>query len=106
MSTGTQSTHLLDVQRAIDILQRQMPKLRDRYQVESLGVFGSFVRQEQLPDSDLDLLVTFRETPGLLRYIELENYLSDLLGVQVDLVMKDALKPHIGKRILEEVIML
>lgn len=82
-----------------------MPELAHRYQVESLGVFGSYVRQEQSPESDLDLLVTFHETPGLLRYIELENYLSDLLGVKVDLVMKDALKPHIGKRILEEVMM-
>ncbi len=94
-----------DLQHLIEALQQQMPELADRFGVESLGVFGSFVRQEQSPDSDLDLLVTFRETPGLLRYIELENYLSDLLGVKVDLVMKDALKPRIGQHILQEVVM-
>jgi len=47
--------------------------------------------------------VEFRETPGLLKFIELENYLTDILGVKVDLVMRDALKPRIGQRILEEV---
>lgn len=88
------------------MLRQQMPHLADHYGVESLGVFGSFVRQEQLPESDLDLLVTFREPPGLLRYIELENYLTDLLGVRVDLVMRDALKPRIGQRVLKEVVMI
>jgi uncharacterized protein len=42
--------------------------------------------------------------PGLLKFLELEYYLSDLLGMKVDLVIKDALKPAIGKRIIREVI--
>ncbi|KXS40171.1 MAG: DNA polymerase beta domain protein region, partial [Methanohalophilus sp. T328-1] len=42
------------------------------------------------------------ETPGLLEFIELENYLSDTLGIKVDLVHKKALKPNIGKNILNE----
>jgi len=88
----------------MQILQEQLPLLAEQYRVESLGVFGSYVRDEQSPDSDLDLLVTFHEPPSLLRFIELENYLSDLLGVKVDLVMKDALKPRIGERILNEVV--
>ena len=86
------------------ILHQQFALLVDQYQVESLGVFGSYVRDEQSSNSDLDLLVTFHEPPSLLRFIELENYLSDLLGVKVDLVMKDALKPRIGERILNEVV--
>jgi len=72
--------------------------------VKSLGVFGSYVRQEQSTGSDLDLLVTFYEPPGLLKFIELENYLTDLSGIKVDLVMQDALKPRIGERILSEVV--
>ncbi len=51
----------------------------------------------------MDLLVTFEETPGLFQYIELENLISDLLGIKVDLVMEDALKPNIKERILKEV---
>ena len=85
-------------------LRRQLPLLADQYRVKSLGLFGSYARQESRADSDLDLLVTFSELPSLLGFIELENYLSDTLGVKVDLVMKDALKPRIGERILNEAV--
>jgi predicted nucleotidyltransferase len=84
-------------------LKELLPELSDRYKVQELGVFGSYVRQEQRNDSDLDILVTFLEAPSLLKFIELENYLSDVLGIKVDLVMIDALKPAIGKHILKEV---
>jgi len=85
-------------------LRRHLPELAARFHVHSLGVFGSYVRHEEGPDSDLDILVTFDEIPSLLTFIALENQLSDLLGVKVDLVMEDALKPHIGERILSEVV--
>ena len=87
-----------------NLLQEQLPTLAVRYGVASLGLFGSYVRHENRPDSDLDVLVTFVKTPSLLRFIELENYLSDLLDIKVDLVMRDTLKPRIGKKILEEVV--
>jgi len=84
-------------------LRRALPPLKEQYHVQSLGVFGSYVRDEQRPGSDLDLLVTFDDPPSLLRFIELRHRLTDLLGVQVDLVMQDALKPTIGRSILQEV---
>ena len=62
------------------------------------------MRHEQSTGSDLDLLVAFHETPGLLKFIELENYLTDLLGIKVDLVIQENLKSRIGKRILREVV--
>jgi uncharacterized protein len=86
------------------MLRQHLPSLAHRYNVASLGLFGSYVRQENRPDSDLDVLVTFSETPSLLRLVELENHLSDLLGVKVDLVMRDDLKPQIGRQILAEVV--
>ena len=86
-------------------LRQQRPLLAERYGVETLEVFGSYIRQEQRPYSDLDILVTFSEPPSLLKFIALENYLSDVLGVKVDLVMKDALKPAIGKVILSEAVL-
>jgi predicted nucleotidyltransferase len=52
----------------------------------------------------LDILVTFSEMPSLLRFIELENDLSDRLGIKVDLVLREALKPAIGERVLHEVV--
>ncbi len=85
-------------------LRQYLPSLVTKYRVKSLGVFGSYVRSEQRPGSDLDLLVAFEEPPGLLKFIELENHLTDLLGIKVDLVMQDALKPEIGKRVLAEVV--
>ncbi|MBC8446840.1 MAG: nucleotidyltransferase family protein [Chloroflexi bacterium] len=93
-----------DVSKLMGTLRRQLPLLADQYHVKSLGVFGSYLRREQRPDSDLDLLVAFDELPSLLRFIELENHLTDVLGVKVDLVMRDGLKPRIGERILSEVV--
>ncbi len=93
-----------DITQIQSLLQEQLPVLAKRYAVTSLALFGSYVRRENRPDSDLDVLVSFAVTPSLLRFIELENYLSDLLGVKVDLVMPDTLKPQIGKKILQEVV--
>jgi len=88
----------------LEILRQQIPLLAERYSVEKLEVFGSYVRSEQKKDSDLDILVTFKEVPSLLTFIAIEHHLSDLLGVKVDLVMKDSLKPKIGQQILREAI--
>jgi uncharacterized protein len=74
------------------------------FDIESLGLFGSYIRGEQDSTSDVDILVEFIENPGLIGFMTLENRLSDLLGAKVDLVMKDALKPGIGERILKEVV--
>ncbi len=93
-----------DLTKFCDALRQQLPLLTERYGVASLGLFGSYVRSEARPDSDLDILIRFSETPGLLGFIELENYLSDLLGVRVDLVMEEALKPQVGRRVLEELV--
>ncbi|HXU37960.1 MAG TPA: nucleotidyltransferase family protein [Blastocatellia bacterium] len=94
----------VDLDRVTRMLRDQLPSLAQKYHVKSLGVFGSYVRRQQSPQSDLDLLVVFDEPPGLLKFIELENFLTDLLGIRVDLVMKDSLKPMIGKQILSEVV--
>lgn len=84
------------------------PQLQQDYQVTQLGIFGSYVRGEQTQDSDIDILVEFSPNAsfGLVTFCTLENQLSDNLDQKVDLVMKDALKPHIGQKILEEVIYL
>jgi len=86
-------------------LNEALPELKKNYGITQIGVFGSYVRGEQTPDSDLDLLVEFDRDRrfGLLTFCELENRLSDRLGVKVDLVMKTGLKPRIGERILAEV---
>ena len=86
-----------------EILRREMPFLRARYHVETLGVFGSYVRGEQTEGSDLDLLVTFAETPDLFEFVDLANYLEDTLGMTVDLGTPKALKRYLAPYILREV---
>ena len=84
-------------------LHEMLPELKEKYHVSYLGIFGSYIRREQKSESDLDILVEFSKTPTIFKFVNLENYLSDVLGIKVDLVMKDALKPNIGKHILSEV---
>lgn len=88
----------------LTVLRQQKAILAERYGIESLEVFGSYVRGEQKVGSDLDLLVTFREEPSLLTFLRIENDLSDVLGIKVDLVMKEALKPAISKNVLREAV--
>ncbi|WP_369684963.1 nucleotidyltransferase family protein [Candidatus Culexarchaeum yellowstonense] len=56
--------------------------------------------------SDVDILVEFEEPIGFFQFLDLEEYLTKLIGIEVDLVSKGALKPIIGEKILKEVIYL
>ena len=85
-------------------LKQNKPNLRREFKVKLLGVFGSYVRGEQKKNSDVDIFVDFSHTPGLFDYMKVENRLSDILHKKVDLVMKGALRPSIGKNIMREVV--
>ena len=85
-------------------IKGMMPYLSKVYSVKSLEVLGSLVRNEQNENSDLDLLVTFSKVPGLIKFLSLKYYLSDTLGIKVDLVMKSSLKSRISKVVLSEAI--
>ncbi len=85
-------------------LRKDMPYLKERHSVRSLGLFGSYMRGEQQSGSDVDILVEFEESLSLLSFMALERHLSELIGRKVDLVMKSALKPGIGEHILDEVV--
>ncbi|MEJ2596762.1 MAG: nucleotidyltransferase family protein [Anaerolineales bacterium] len=89
------------------ILEAQKPYLQAKYGVEVIGVFGSYVRNEQRPDSDIDILIELERPPriSLIGLVELQDYLSKTLGVQVDIALKKNLRKRIGKRILDEVIL-
>ncbi len=87
-------------------LKKHETELKEKFGVKEIGVFGSYVRREQKKGSDIDILVDFYPDAemDLIKFVELEEYLSDLLGIKVDLVMKSALKPRIGRQILKEVV--
>lgn len=87
----------------LELLRGEEPVLQSRFKVKTIGLFGSFVRNESRSSSDVDLLVEFSEPVGMFLFIDLEDHLTALLGRKVDLVMKSALKPYIGAEILREV---
>ena len=86
------------------VLEGHKDELKRKYHVKAVGIFGSYLRGEQKETSDVDILVEFEGPIGLIEFVGLKNHLSDQLGVNVDLVMKKALKPRIGHRILSEVL--
>jgi predicted nucleotidyltransferase len=87
----------------IDIIKSNKSELAARYGVRDLGLFGSYARGEQRDSSDIDILVSFSRDVDLFEFIDLREYLEAKLRARIDLVMASALKPAIGKRILEEV---
>lgn len=86
------------------ILQVHKRILKDEYGVIEIGLFGSYTKGDQKISSDVDILVEFEKAVDLFTFVQLKNHLSDLLGVNVDLVEKKALRPKIGKRILNETV--
>ncbi len=80
--------------------------LKQKYHIKNISLFGSYAREEQREDSDVDLLVDFDITPDLLTFIEIEEFLSDKLGKNVDLIPARKLKKSLQNQILNEAIVL
>jgi uncharacterized protein len=86
----------------LEELRKLKPEIERKYKVSDLAVFGSYVRGEETSESDLDVLVSYSKLPDLFSHIELLLYLESALGIKVDLVMNENLKPRIATHILEE----
>ncbi|MCX6574567.1 MAG: nucleotidyltransferase family protein [Candidatus Aminicenantes bacterium] len=89
--------------RFLDLLRSEAPEIKKRFGVRKIGLFGSAVRGEARPDSDLDILVEF-ETPTFDRYMDLKFHLESLFGRPCDLVLIDTLKQGVRSRALSEAI--
>jgi predicted nucleotidyltransferase len=89
-----------------NLLESLKPVLKEKFQVDTIGIFGSYSQGQQKQTSDVDLLVTFIEpnTIDLLDFIGLKQFLRRKLKVKIDLVEKKALKARLKDRILEETI--
>lgn len=98
----------LSLDMIIKILKEHKEDIKKKYHVKEIALFGSYIRGEEKESSDIDILIDFIPDAriSLLDFIELEDYLSELLGIKVDLVDKQALKPRIGRHILSELIIL
>ncbi|MEN9520604.1 MAG: hypothetical protein RLZZ381_3192 [Cyanobacteriota bacterium] len=86
------------------ILSQKKRLLREQYRVTRLGIFGSYARGEQTPESDLDILIDYEQAPTLFQLVELQDYLGKQVGLKVDLVTKNGMKPRIQARVLSEVV--
>jgi uncharacterized protein len=86
------------------ILQTHMKELEEQFHVESLSIFGSVSRGTEHLESDIDILVRYRNTPGIFDFLRLKQYLESLMGRPVDLVTEGALKKQLKKKILQEAI--
>lgn len=95
---------MLSINEINEILKAHKEELYQKYSVVEIGVFGSIVRGEQKRRSDIDILVEFEKIPDLLKFINLERYLSRLLKKKVDLVSKKAIRPELKDIILSEVV--
>jgi hypothetical protein len=87
-----------------DILAKNKNELVEKFNVKEIGIFGSYVKGSQKKKSDLDILVEFKSPVGLFEFMDLEEYLKEMIGIDIDLVSKRALKPNIGRFILDEVV--
>nr|WP_321496469.1 nucleotidyltransferase family protein [uncultured Methanolobus sp.] len=99
-----ENTGNIEIDVYIEQLHELLPELERRFNVRTLAVFGPYVRNEQNKKSDIDLLVDYIEMPGLLSFMELEDHLSDTLGIKVELLLKPVLKQKVGKDLLNEII--
>ncbi|WP_456465648.1 type VII toxin-antitoxin system MntA family adenylyltransferase antitoxin [Persephonella sp.] len=93
-----------NLERIKKILKEHKKDLEEKYNVKSIAIFGSYVKGTQTKKSDIDIFVEFKKPITLIQFIKLENYLSELLGLKVDLVMKKSLKPYIKKQVLKEAV--
>lgn len=86
------------------ILEKNNSLLKRTFHVKELGVFGSFITGNQRANSDIDILVLFEKGhKDFFNYMRLKYCMEDILGRKVDLVMKEAIKPRLKDKVLNEV---
>jgi len=85
------------------VLQQLKPELSKRFHVQSLGLFGSVVRDDFSPSSDIDIIVDFNQPVGI-EFIDLAEYIEQRLQKKVDLVSRRGVKDKYFKAIEREIV--
>ena len=97
---------MLKLEEVLNTLTQHKPEIFKNYDLKELGIFGSLVRGENKNNSDIDIIVEYKTTPDLIKYIELENHIEKILNAKVDLVIKKTVRQELRDDILSEVIYL
>jgi uncharacterized protein len=87
----------------LSMLERHKPKLYEKYPIKSLAIFGSYARRENNDNSDLDLMVEFKDKVGI-KFIELAEEIEQIVGLKVDLVSRKGIKEKYYKSIHNDLI--
>ncbi len=95
---------MTNIREVLTKLESLKPELQRRYKVREIGIFGSWVRDEQQERSDIDVLVDFEEGADLFDWGGLALYLEEIFGCSVDVVPRRALRPEIREAVLEQVV--
>jgi len=86
------------------IISEHKQGLEQKYKVKRIAIFGSYARNQQKEESDIDILVEFNEPVGLIHLVSLENYLSDILGIKTDVIPREDIRKELKDVILKEAI--
>lgn len=86
-----------------EIMKKNIKHLKEKYFVKKIGIFGSYSRGEETPESDIDILVEFSAPVGL-EFFGLKNFLENILNKNVDLVTENGIRTQMKNQILDEVV--
>lgn len=92
------------LEKKIAQIKGEIQFLQRIYSVKTIAFFGSIVREDFSEESDADIMVEFSQPISFFKFIELERYLSSILGIKVDLVTKNGIKPTVKSSILNEAV--
>lgn len=92
---------MVNKNKILEVLKSNKQYMQTNFKINSIGLFGSYARDDFHDTSDIDILVTFSE-PTFDHYMDLKFYLEDIFGRQVDIVMEKTVKQRLKKTILQE----
>jgi uncharacterized protein len=91
-------------QEIISRLKAEKATLYKKYKIKNIGIFGSFARNEETNESDIDILVEFVGTPGMKEFFQAEEFLEKLLNRKIDMVREKAIRKELKEDIMSEVV--
>ncbi|GAB6056579.1 nucleotidyltransferase [Methanobacterium movens] len=96
----------MEKEEILKLIRNLNPQIQDKYNAQIKAIFGSYVRGEETPDSDLDVLVEFNESANLLDLVGLSQFLEDEIHINIDVVPIDTVRKEIKKQVMKEAILI
>ena len=95
---------MMDLAEIKEVLRKNKDVIAKEFKAEIVGIFGSYARGEQKKESDVDIIVRFREGATLFDLVGLADFIEEKLGIKADVVSERAIRPELKERILKEVV--